>query len=78
MIGFFRKMRQHLLSENKVIRYAAYALGEIVLVVIGILIALNINNWNEAKRDRIIEQSYLLNLREDLEADIKWIKWLCK
>ena len=67
-------MRQRLLNENKVTRYAAYALGEIVLVVIGILIALNINNWNEAKKDRIIEQSYLLNLREDLKADINWIK----
>jgi hypothetical protein len=73
MIGFFRKIRQHLLSENKVVRYGAYALGEIILVVIGILLALNINNWNEAKKDRIIERYYLLNLREDLQADIDWI-----
>ncbi|MGB5371158.1 MAG: DUF6090 family protein [Flavobacteriaceae bacterium] len=73
MIGFFRKMRQRLLNENKVTRYAAYALGEIALVVIGILIALNINNWNETKKDRILERSYLLNLRKDLEADIQWI-----
>ena len=46
MINFFRKVRQQLLSENKFARYFKYALGEIVLVVIGILIALQINNQN--------------------------------
>jgi hypothetical protein len=46
MIKFFRKIRQKLLSENKFSKYLLYAIGEIVLVVIGILIALQINNWN--------------------------------
>ena len=43
----FRKIRQRLLSENKFSKYLIYAIGEIILVVIGILIALGINNWNE-------------------------------
>ena len=47
MIKFFRKIRQNLLMENKTGKYFKYAIGEIVLVVIGILIALQINNWNE-------------------------------
>ena len=47
MISFLRKIRQKLLSQNRVTRYLVYALGEIFLVVIGILIALSINNWNE-------------------------------
>jgi hypothetical protein len=46
MIKFFRKIRQQLLTENKFSKYLLYAIGEIVLVVIGILIALSINNWN--------------------------------
>jgi len=46
MIKFFRKIRQQLLTENKFSKYLLYAIGEIVLVVIGILIALQINNWN--------------------------------
>jgi hypothetical protein len=47
MISFFRKIRQQLLSQNKVSKYLLHALGEIFLVVIGILIALQINNWND-------------------------------
>jgi len=50
MIKFFRKIRQNLLSESKFSQYLIYAIGEIVLVVIGILIALQINNWNEEKK----------------------------
>ena len=49
MIKFFRKIRQNLLSENKFSKYLIYAIGEIILVVIGILIALAINNWNQEK-----------------------------
>ena len=50
MIKFFRKIRQNLLLENKTGKYFKYAIGEIILVVIGILIALNINNWNESRK----------------------------
>jgi hypothetical protein len=52
MIKFFRKIRQKMLTENKASKYLLYAIGEIVLVVIGILIALSINNWNEQRKDR--------------------------
>ena len=56
MIKFFRKIRQNLLSEGKTGKYLKYAFGEIVLVVIGILIALQINNWNEQRKERIQEK----------------------
>lgn len=48
MIPFFRKIRKTLADDNKPIKYFRYAIGEVVLVVIGILIALQINNWNES------------------------------
>jgi hypothetical protein len=69
MISFFRKIRQKLLSQNRVTRYLVYAIGEIALVVIGILIALQINNWNEARKARINERTVLKNLVQDLRAD---------
>ncbi|WP_146613668.1 DUF6090 family protein [Algoriphagus yeomjeoni] len=50
MISLFRKIRQKLLTENRVTRYLVYAVGEIFLVVIGILIALQVNNWNEERK----------------------------
>ena len=56
MIKFFRKIRQNLLAENRFSKYLIYATGEIILVVIGILIALSINNWNELKNDLKIER----------------------
>ena len=59
MINFFRRIRYNLLSENKAGRYLKYAVGEIVLVVIGILIALQVNNWNEFKKtDQLAENKY--------------------
>lgn len=70
MILFFKKIRQQLLTENKFTKYLFYALGEIVLVVIGILIALQINNWNELKKIRAHEISQLKNIQEDLILDI--------
>ena len=70
MIKFYRKIRQRLLSENKFGKYLIYAVGEIVLVVIGILIALQINNWNENKKSKNqlnnIYNEVKLNLRSDL------------
>ncbi len=50
MKKFFRKIRRSLLEEGKIGKYFKYAIGEIILVVIGILIALQINNWNENRR----------------------------
>lgn len=58
------------MSENKTYRYFKYAIGEIILVVIGILIALQINNWNEEKKLKHQEVTYYCKLHEDLTADI--------
>ncbi len=69
MIKFFRRIRQNLLSENKTGKYLKYAIGEIFLVVIGILIALQINNWNEQRKARIQEHAVLRNFIQDLKAD---------
>jgi len=69
MIKFFRKIRQKLLSENKFSKYLLYAIGEIILVVIGILIALYINNLNTEKQDSIILNGYLNNISESIKLD---------
>jgi hypothetical protein len=71
MIKFFRKIRQNLLLENKTRKYFKYAIGEIILVVIGILIALQINNWNEQRKKDELGKDYLLQLKEDLSLDTK-------
>ena len=70
MINFFRKTRKKLADDNRPLKYMRYAIGEIVLVVIGILIALSINNWNEWRKDRIIEKSVLIELRDNLDRNI--------
>ncbi|NND94281.1 MAG: hypothetical protein HKN45_05405, partial [Flavobacteriales bacterium] len=70
MIKFFRTIRQKLLSESKFSKYLIYAIGEIVLVVIGILLALQINTWNEERKTEQLEQSLLQEMKEDLRADI--------
>lgn len=69
MIKFFRKIRQNLLSERKTEEYLKYAIGEIVLVVIGILIALSINNWNEERKEGIVTRNIYYNLLSDIKAD---------
>lgn len=71
MISFFRKIRQKLLSQNRVTQYLVYALGEIALVMIGILLALQVNNWNEERKIRIAEKSILQNLRTELILNIQ-------
>ena len=70
MIKFFRNIRQHMIKENKVSKYLLYAIGEIILVVIGILIALQINNNNEARKTRTIELNFLKNIKEDLQLNL--------
>ena len=67
MISFFRKIRQKLLSENRVTRYLAYAVGEILLVVIGILIALQVNTWNENRKKLAVSRETIVNLKAELE-----------
>jgi len=74
MIKFFRKIRQKLLSENKFSKYLLYATGEIILVVIGILIALQINNWNENRKNQNTINEYYRQLLEDLKKDISFSK----
>lgn len=69
MIKFFRKIRQKLLSEGKTGKYLKYAIGEIVLVVIGILIALQINNWNENRKAEIIELGLFKVILKDMKLD---------
>ncbi|HAT67804.1 MAG TPA: hypothetical protein DCS66_24925 [Flavobacteriaceae bacterium] len=70
MIKFFRKIRQKLLSENKFSKYLLYAIGEIILVVIGILIALQVNNLNENRKDIKKEQIILIQLKEVYQANL--------
>jgi hypothetical protein len=69
MLTFFRKIRWRLAQDNKFLQYSRYAIGEIVLVVIGILIALQINNWNERRKNNLKESLLVNNIVEDLRLD---------
>lgn len=69
MIKFFQKIRYDLMNQNKSAKYFKYALGEIILVVIGILIALQINNWNQGKINSKIEANLLIELLENLSVN---------
>mgnify|MGYP000530513337 CR=1 FL=1 len=70
MIKFFRKIRYNLMGQNKTGKYLKYAIGEIVLVVIGILIALQINNWNQNRIEANEELNILKALKVGLETDL--------
>ena len=69
MITFFRKIRQKLLSQNRVTQYLTYAIGEVALVMIGILLALQVNNWNETRKAQKAQRDLLSSFLEDLKAD---------
>ncbi len=73
MIKLFRNIRKNLLAEGKTSKYFKYAIGEIVLVVIGILIALSINNWNQNRIEQDKEHVYLTNIKRDLQNQLKSI-----
>lgn len=70
MIKFFRKIRQNFINKNQAKKYFLYAIGEILLVVIGILIALQINNQNELRKQRNLELHFLKNIKTDLNLNI--------
>lgn len=69
MIRFFRKIRQEVLSKNQINKYLIYAIGEIVLVVLGILLALQINTWNQARVNKQTEKEYYRRLLADVLLD---------
>ena len=70
MLKFFRRIRKDLLSKNRIGKYLLYAIGEIVLVVIGILIALNLNNRNEERKTEVRVELIFENIMEELTSDI--------
>jgi len=69
VIKFFRNIRKKLAAENKVAKYLRYAVGEFLLVVLGILFALQINNWNENRKRNILKHEYTSSLIADLKRD---------
>ena len=69
MLTFLRRIRQNLIKNGKSTKYLKYAIGEILLVVIGILIALQINNWNEQRKNRKTEKNLYKTLIQNLEND---------
>jgi hypothetical protein len=73
MFRFFRHARQVALSEGSTMRFLRYSLGEIVLVVIGILIALQINNWNEERIEQNEIREYALNLSAAIDRDMEML-----
>lgn len=70
MIHFFRRIRHKLLTENRLTRYLIYAIGEIALVMIGILLALQVNNWNEQRKQNKLEHTYLIALKEEFKENL--------
>ncbi len=74
MLHYLRKIRQKLIKQENVRKYIWYAVGEILLVMIGILLALQVNNWNEIRKENNREQSYLLRLNENLRDDLQRIE----
>jgi len=74
MINFFRKIRKQLADDNKPLKYMRYAIGEILLVVVGILIALSINNWNEERKDRVKEREVLEDIMNNLNRNNELIR----
>jgi len=74
MLTFFKRIRRSLLSDNKHRKYLSYAIGEIILVVIGILIALQINNWNSERMDQENVKNFAKSLVDDLRGDINEIE----
>jgi len=78
MIKFFRKIRYDHIEKNKTGKYFKYAIGEIVLVVIGILIALSINNWNESRKESIAEKVFITSVKNDLKQDKAFIQLIAE
>lgn len=74
MITLFRRIRQKLIDSGSVTKYLLYAVGEILLVVIGILLALQVNNWNEQRKQLSAEQTFIAGVLNDLSQDQQYIE----
>ena len=72
--SLFRAIRRKLLEEGKLLRYLTYALGEIVLIVVGILLALKISDWNEDRKAQVEFDLYIVQLREDVRLAISVVE----
>jgi len=75
MLKFFRKIRYNLMSKNKTGKYFKYAIGEILLVMIGILLALQVNNWNENRKAKTLELDILKEVLNGLETDLQDVNY---
>jgi hypothetical protein len=73
MLKIFRKLRQNFIVANKIGTYLLYAIGEVILIVIGILLALNISNWNDERKTRAKEEFFLAKLTSNLSTDVKYL-----
>ena len=78
MLNFFRRIRQSLLGSGQTRKYILYAIGEIALVVIGILLALQINNWNEFRKERQVEQELLEGLRSEMTYNREHLDYIIR
>ena len=76
MLHIFRRVRKYLIESSQMRKYMLYAIGEILLVMIGILLALQVNNWNQTRMNAKKEISYLKNLKIDLVRDTSALKSL--
>jgi len=74
MLKFFRHIRQDLIHSGKTSKYFKYAIGEVILVVIGILIALQVNNWNEQRKIKEQQNTFLKSVKKDLNTDATFLK----
>ena len=70
MFRFFRSTRQTLLNENKTLKYMKYAVGEVVLIMVGIFLALQLNNWNKGRKQEQDRQELIENLKADFQANL--------
>jgi hypothetical protein len=73
MIGFFRRIRKKLADDNQFVKYSRYAIGEILLVMVGILLALQVNNWSEGRKTQSRIKLHYAELKEELKFDIERI-----
>lgn len=71
MLKFFRHIRKRLIEQDKVRNYIWYSLGEVLLVMIGILLALQVNNWNEERKESKLSEEYISRIAEDLDRVIE-------